>query len=273
MRRVFGSRGGLFTIVIALAIATPFAKGSAEEAAESAVTFRPFDKTSLPLLRALPSGIPDYELSLYRKLNQDDNELVICLWKDWNLDAARTAANNANIMDLDPQSIKADPLTKPLINGLMKPIVPLYYGAIDKSDLWISKYWGRGAFTLLIKVFPRSIKDALIQDPTATSVDKEGLTKYFRTPSAVLIENRIEPYKTTGPEGIIFAANVSFVKFKELYGAAQSYCRSKERSGDVEVAGWLRSCDSSTSYSPGAMKFSNVQSDVDTIMHVGFVCK
>jgi hypothetical protein len=242
--------------------------------------FRPFDRTSIPLASAIPGDVVGHDREMFSRLGQDEKKLVYCPWKDDELPAARARVQTLMMSDLDP-NIKDKPYTwrGDPADQLGKLMMPWYYGKIDKADLWISKYWSKGVFSSTVKVWPHVFRGRGMEifdvRTVPTSVNIEGLNSLFRTPDAVLIEDRIDnPSRdeTNGTEGIIFVVNTNFVKFKEVYAAAQKYCVDHRRSRRPLVSGWRRNCLTNAGRDRD-VEMSSVAQDSDTIIHVGFLCQ
>jgi hypothetical protein len=150
-----------------------------------------------------------------------------------------------------------------------------YFGKLDTADLWLSKYWAKGALSAISKAWPHVFRGsgrAIFDIKTeATPVSHEGLSGFFRSPDGVFVDDRLNPGDDGATQGILFTVNTSFVKFKEVYAAGRSYCMQHGRSGQLLVAGWARDCIAST-VRDRDMETSHMAQASDTIIHVGMIC-
>ncbi len=244
--------------------------GSANSASGSAPSpqFRTFDKSSVPLAHGLPPSASAEDRKLFGLLPQQDEDLLNCYLRDRSVDEARNEAAHLKYSTLET---KQEAESSQLTNGLFTSIIGSYYGKIDQTDLWLSKYWGNGLFTTILHVMPRSLKQLVLPDTVPTSLDKEEMRTDFKNPSYALIDYRSQPLADTGMDGIIFTADAEFVKFKELYQASQHYCRTLDHSGSVSVVGWRRTCEKGDKFYNG-LRNSGVTNETDAIMSVGFIC-
>ena len=237
---------------------------------ESEVEYHPFSKEGLPLLKALPRSASKDDRRFFGALKQDETELISCRWNDQSLSEARATAERLSISDLLPGQHK-DQLTNAVGNAIFNPISNMYYGKIDKHDLWISKYWGRGLYTSASKIYVEQRADLFYPHLVASSVEKEEIKSDFRNPKGVLIEYRSTPLGKRGLEGVIFGFNADFVKFKELYAASRHYCTNHERPNSL-VVGWRRKCTEGAVDTKGQIETSETTDEKNTMMIVGFVC-
>jgi hypothetical protein len=199
---------------------------------------------------------------MFGGLNQDEHELVPCMWRRLTLDAARAASQRLTASDLFPGQGQG---SRPNVamDIFMAPWVDVEHGRIDKRDFWTSQYWGTGLISPAAALDDLHLAPGARESAALSSLKIEEIEKVFRHPDAVTILYRSVPDKDGGMEGIIYAVLPDYVKFKELLVASKAYC-SRTPFHHVSVAGWHRQCH--TYVQP------NVGSFEQTYMAVGFVC-
>ena len=271
---------GRWLVVAVAAIIMQSPSGVSASGGANELTFRPFDKTSIPLANGLPADVQGYDREVFSRLGQDEKHLIYCPWKDDELSVARGKARRGSTSDIYAPPGGYQYVTPGGISDQLNAhLMPWYFGKLDKDDLWISKYWSRSVLSGLQKAWPMVFRgrgrEIFDFKTVPTEVSKSDLTTDFRWSGAALITDRIVNFfkdESVGTEGIVFLVNENFVKFKESYAAAGHYCNNFHRYGQVQVSGWRRICLTNAVRNRD-MKFSSVADDSDTLVEIGFICQ
>jgi hypothetical protein len=261
---------GIIVACLQLVPGSSLAAGTGNSGQTEDLKFRPFDKSSVPMLVRMPPNASELDRRLMSRLDQDDYDLVPCMWHHANLEGARDAAQRLAATDLLPDPHQG---TGPafMTDTLMAPLVKFEFGKIDKNDLWTSKYWDASLFTVAQKLNAVILIPESQTDSSISSLSKEDLQGFFRHDKAAVIVYRAQPAKEGGMEAIAFRLDAELVKFKEAYAAARQYCKVRSRN-HVSVVGWHGECVSANKRHAGGIDFSDGVGEQDTIMNVGFAC-
>jgi hypothetical protein len=245
--------------------------------AEIELALNPFDSSTVPVLDHLPAGLSAYENRYFGELDRQDENLVRCDWRGQSLAEARATARRLSYVDLMPPNSKFQGPLADLLAPIARPIGQALrgarYGAIDQSDLWISPEWSSASLEGVMMQVPQNAEQLLHGKEVDIGVTKEQVMRNFKHPESVFITARITPptdERRPHAEGIIFLAGADLVKFKELYGAAQTYCTANHRTNTTYVTGWQRSCFN-LNPPPGVSLPAGSLGQI-TMITVGFIC-
>ena len=267
--------------VVLIALLSATGTSTAQETAAglaAAQQYRPFDKSTIPLLRSVPREASNLDRRVFSTLGQDEMQLVPCMWQHIKLGAAREASQRLASTDLMPSTYQGTGGSV-ITDTIMAPLMALSYRDIDKHDLWTSRNWNLSPFIAADNITSRmaqawndSIRPSTEADAKISSLKTEGLDKFFKHSKSVIIAYRSQPEAPNGLESIVFGLNEELVKFKEANAAANQYCKDLNR-GPALVAGWSRSCAVvDTRHDVGGVNLSSNGGDQDTLMTIGFAC-